>query len=232
MSEYIGTLETGFAVAIDGPAGSGKTSFAERLAEIYGVDPECQIIHADHYFEPVDKPGVDALEGAPGGFNVGRFMTQVGDSFNDPDVPLRVQEYNWQTDSYIDRPPPNPKQLIVVEGIKLIGLPVYWGAKVWMHVPRSVRKQRFLNRNPADRRMPETDQAVLLDRFNLWADDADAYEEFVSPHEGRTITVVRGDIIPAQQLVRVLSSINSRRPKWVDPPKHSLEWCQEAFAKN
>ncbi|HVV26277.1 MAG TPA: hypothetical protein VHC21_04590 [Candidatus Saccharimonadales bacterium] len=195
-------------IAIDGPAGAGKTHIAKQIGQYWSLDHDRQIIHGDHYFEPADRPGVEAVAGTPGGFNPDRFMRQVGRAINDPAVAFQVEEYDWQTDSYVPRPAPDRRQKIVAEGIKLIGLPINWGLKVWVDVPYEVRKQRFVARRLEDRRMRESDQAALLDRFELWQADAERYTADINPHGRLDIVVVDGALHPDNQLAIIAAAVN------------------------
>lgn len=201
-------FDKGFSIAIDGPAGSGKTILANLVAENFDVDPHTQVIHTDHFFEPAHYPGVDAVEGTPGGFNVARFMEQVGEPLNTPTAALSPYEYLWQSDSYEPLPEPLRNELIVVEGIKLIGLPVDWDLKIWINIPRDERKNRFLARRVENRRMPETDKEALLTRFNLWADDADEYEALINPHNREDVLVIGGDTPHEQQMKQIVEAIS------------------------
>lgn len=198
----------GLVFALDGPAGSGKTTLASVLTSYYGVEPERQVIHTDHYFEPADHQGVETVAGAPGGFNVARFMEEVGKPLGAPDAELNLKEYDWQSNSFNELPSPDRKQLIVVEGIKLIGLPIDWDLRVWIDVPRAEREKRFLDRRIEDRRMAETDREKLLARFNLWADDAEAYENQTRVHDRDDVLVIPGNISREQQLERILTAAN------------------------
>lgn len=191
--------EKGFVIAVDGAAGSGKSSLANNIAEMCGLPPT-QVIHSDYYFEPSETQGVNAVLGTPGGFNAKRFMDEVGSAVNNPNEQLTVIEYDWATKEYKAPVLPDREQLIVVEGIKLIGLPVQWGLSLWVDTPRDMRLKRFLDRRLEDRRMKELNRDVLLSRFNLWADDAERYEEELGPLARDDIHIIRGDISPEEQL--------------------------------
>jgi uridine kinase len=196
-------------VAIDGPGGGGKSTLAEAVAHHYGLDPETQIIHTDHYFEPPEIPGVMTVPGAPGGFNVVRFMEEVGIAVANPQHELMVREYDWPTRSYKERPAPSREQLVVVEGIKLIGLPIDWGAKVWVTTPRALREERFLQRLAENRRMKETDPTILRERFRLWADDAAVYETELDPYSRPDVVVVDG-YTPAHLQLQAIAPVIDR----------------------
>ena len=97
--------------------------------------------------------------------------------------------------------------MVVVEGIKLIGLPVKWDASIWVSTPIDVRERRFLERRVENRRMQETSTEVLQQRFRIWADDAAKYEEKIRPHERPDVNVIEGDIPQSEQLAKLRSII-------------------------
>ena len=207
--EVFSPHETGLAIAIDGPGGAGKSTIGEKILEFYGGDPERQLLHIDNYFEPSNIPGVESVPGAPGGYNFARFMRQVGEPINNSGLPMRSEEYSWDKPGYIELPDPDQRQLVVVEGIKLIGLPVNWGVQVWIDTPRELRQERFLKRATQERRMKETDPAVLLERFNRWADDADVYEAMINPHGRPDVVVVPGTASRTEQFDMIAPAIQA-----------------------
>ncbi len=188
--------------AIDGPGGTGKSTLAAMLAKAQGLDPERQVIHGDHFFEPAEMGG-DVVAGIPAGFNSGRFMREVGSALlSGSDI--QVREYNYKEDYFIDRPQPDRRQPIIIEGIKLLQLPIKWDVKVWVDTPREVREERFVQRQSKDRRTAISDPVLIRERFHLWANDAEAYEESIDPHHSSDIIVIDG-MAPAHKQFLQLS---------------------------
>ncbi|WP_043631331.1 uridine kinase family protein [Nonomuraea candida] len=133
-------------VAVDGPAGSGKTTFAGRLAGELG----CQVIHSDDFPVPWEEgPGAwfHALErqvlrplrqGLPGGF----------------------RRYDWVRDAYAEWVAVPVAPVLIIEGVgtaraSVAELVAY---TVWLEAAEPVRLRRVLER----------DGAALEPRWKEW----------------------------------------------------------------
>lgn len=182
-------------ICIDGPGGAGKSTFAKNLADRQGLQNE-QIVHGDWYFEPLPDP---IPAGPTGYFNSQRFMDEVGHPLQNGEQPI-VNEYVWQQRAYAPRQPPSDKELIIVEGIKILGLPVTWGVAVWLDTPLELREERFMNRKTSERRAQITDTQVLLDAFRYWAKDALDYEREIRQQYGERLVVISGQANIAEQI--------------------------------
>ncbi|MFC5829211.1 uridine kinase family protein [Nonomuraea insulae] len=122
-------------VAVDGPAGAGKTTFAARL----GARLRCQVIHGDDFPVPWEEgPGgwFHALEsqvlrplqkGLAGGF----------------------RRYDWVRGTYAEQVTVPPAPVLIIEGVgtaraSAAGLTAY---TVWVEAPEEVRLRRVLERD-------------------------------------------------------------------------------------
>ncbi|MGW3343231.1 uridine kinase family protein [Nonomuraea rubra] len=133
-------------VAVDGPAGSGKTTFAGRL----GAELGCQVIHSDDFPVPWEEgPGgwFHALEsqvlvplqrGLPGGF----------------------RRYDWVRARYAGRVAVPVAPVLVVEGVGTARASVahLLAYSVWVEAAEPVRLRRVLER----------DGAALEPRWREW----------------------------------------------------------------
>lgn len=122
-------------VAVDGPAGSGKTTFARRL----GAELGCQVIHSDDFPVPwEDGPGgwfhllesqvLRPLErGRPGGF----------------------RRYDWVRGAYAEEVAVPVAPVLVIEGVGVarasVAALLAW--TVWVEAPDPVRLRRVLERD-------------------------------------------------------------------------------------
>ncbi|NRQ30578.1 hypothetical protein HII36_01785 [Nonomuraea sp. NN258] len=125
-------------VAVDGPAGSGKTTFAGRLGRALG----CQVIHSDDFpvpweegpatwFHALHDQVLAPLErGEPGGF----------------------RRYDWVRGVYAEHVEVPPAPALVVEGV---GTARRSAARllaftVWVEASEPVRMRRVLERDGAE----------------------------------------------------------------------------------
>jgi uridine kinase len=122
-------------VAVDGPAGSGKTTFANRL----GAALDCQVIHSDDFPVPWEEgPGgwFHALEsqvlrplerGLPGGF----------------------RRYDWVRGEYAEPVTVPAAPVLVIEGVGTARASVsrLLAYTVWVEAPEAVRLRRVLERD-------------------------------------------------------------------------------------
>ena len=119
-------------VAVDGPGGAGKSTFADRLARAAGGAP---VVHTDD-FASADNP----LNWWP------RLLEQVI-------VPLksgnaaRFQRYDWSTESFAEWHTIEPAPVVIIEGVssgrsEWVGHLSYL---FWIETPRKVAKTRAIN---------------------------------------------------------------------------------------
>ncbi|MEV5407701.1 hypothetical protein AB0K60_02525 [Thermopolyspora sp. NPDC052614] len=122
-------------VAIDGPAGSGKTTFAERLGAAAGA----QVIHSDEF--PVPWDGSPDAWFAP-------LTAQVLDPLR-AGGPGRFRRYDWVRGEHAEWIEVPPAPLLVLEGVAAArrataGLLAY---AIWVEAPDDLRLRRVLERD-------------------------------------------------------------------------------------
>ncbi|GGS70362.1 uridine kinase [Nonomuraea spiralis] len=122
-------------VAVDGPAGSGKTTFAGRL----GAALRCQVIHSDDFpvhwddgpgtwFHLLDEQVLQPLRhGRPAGF----------------------RRYDWVRERYTDHVEVRAAPVLIVEGVGTARRSAahLLAFTVWVEAPESVRLRRVLDRD-------------------------------------------------------------------------------------
>lgn len=126
-------------IAVDGPAGSGKTTLADALSARGAT-----VLHLDDLYE-----GWSGLEGSlwP------RLSAQVLEPLR-RGVPGRYQRYDWYSgafEEWVDVPVPD---LLVVEGCGSARRAVdpFAVLRVWVEAPADLRLERGLARDGADAR--------------------------------------------------------------------------------
>jgi uridine kinase len=167
VAERPATLGSGRLVCVDGPAGSGKSTFAELLA--HGPDgPRGHVVHVD-----------DLLEGWSG-------LATVDVQLDTLLRPLASGEaghyrrYDWLSAAWAETVAVEPVPLLVVEGVGS-GAARFDDLRtvlVWLEAPYDVRLRRGLDR----------DGAAFAPHWEQWA--RDERELF-----GREHTRERADVV-------------------------------------
>ncbi|WP_421733406.1 uridine kinase family protein [Cellulomonas sp.] len=141
-------------IAVDGPAGSGKTTLAAALA-----DHGATVLHLDDLYE-----GWSGLEGSlwP------RLSAQVLEPVR-RGLPGRYQRYDWGTEAFAEWVDVAVPDLLVVEGCGSARRAVDPLAvlRVWVEAPATLRLERGLARDGAGAR----------ERWETWMADEAAHFE-------------------------------------------------------
>lgn len=138
-------------VAIDGPGGSGKSTFAGRLAEACGAP----VIHTDD-FASADEP----IHWWP------RLLAQVIEPLR-RGAPAHFQRYDWRARSLAEWVTVEPAPIIIIEGVT--SGRAEWSNRlsftIWIETPRHIRRTRGLER----------DGAAALGDWTYWMAEEDAH---------------------------------------------------------
>ncbi len=122
-------------VCVDGPAGSGKTTFAGRLARALG---DVQVVHMDDLYE-----GWSGLD---------RVWERLYGWVLEPMAagrPGRYRRYDWAAGEFAEWHTVPVADVLVVEGCGSAqrGVDPYATLRVWVEVPRELRLQRGIVRD-------------------------------------------------------------------------------------
>ncbi|GAA3159667.1 4-amino-4-deoxychorismate synthase [Planomonospora alba] len=131
-------------VAVDGPGGSGKTTFAGRLARALG----CQVVHSDDFPVPWDEPPE-------------AWFTHVEDQVLGPlaaGEPGRYRRYDWVRGVFAERVEVPVAPVLLLEGVSTARRTAPVSYVVWVEAPRELRLARALAR----------DGAALAPQWRTW----------------------------------------------------------------
>lgn len=134
-------------VCIDGPAGSGKTTFAEHLAAALG--PDAVVLHMDDFYAGW------TLEGAPARLIEGVLLPLTAGRAG------AFHRYDWAAGHFCADPTPvPPASVLVVEGCGSSPRAVdpWTTLRIWVEAPPELRLARGLAR----------DGAVLESEWRAW----------------------------------------------------------------
>ena len=137
-------------IAIDGPAGAGKTTLANHLHYALGATLPSHVIHMDDLYHgwktPFDQQFADAL----------RNLVNAHTSRQD----MKLARFDWSSNTYLAPENLSPKPLLILEGVasmhSIIGDEI--SAAIWLEIAPEIGLQRVLER----------DGAGITDEMQYW----------------------------------------------------------------
>lgn len=179
-------------VAVDGHGGSGKSTFATRLAA--GGD-RVDVVHTDDF----------ALSGETAGMDIVRLCEQVLAPL-ERDEAARYQRFDWDSQQLMEWVDVRPGGLVVLEGVSSMRreFTVPWDLTVWVETPRDLCLARGLERDGAgaqhlwDRWLAQEDEYISRDEPHMRADLVVAGAPDDAPRDPACSLVVLRDLRRAQ----------------------------------
>lgn len=135
-------------VAIDGPAGSGKTTLASQVAERLGAP----LVHMDSLY-----PGWDGLAAAPD------LLTRQVLQPLERGEPAAYRRWDWRAGGWGETTTVPVVDVLAVEGCGASVSPAgrYAAVRVWLDAPPQLRRRRGLSR--------DDDGAAFAEHWDRWA---------------------------------------------------------------
>ena len=133
------TLGAGRFVCVDGPAGSGKTTLGDALAEAaHRAFPSVSLVHMDDLYE--------------GWHGLGRVTPRIRDGILLPlrtGEPGRYRRWDWLVDAWAEDHVVHPTALLVLEGVGSAAAEYddVVTTRVWVEAPRDLRLARGVERD-------------------------------------------------------------------------------------
>ena len=127
------TLGPGRLICVDGPAGSGKTTLAQKLADLTGAP----MIHMDDMYA-----GWDGIAAGVAQFDTILLPLVEG-------APGSYRRYDWHAGEFTETVMVPPAPLLIIEGVGS-GAVAYAGfrtALAWVDAPQEVRRSRGIARD-------------------------------------------------------------------------------------
>ena len=173
-------------VGIDGGAGSGKTTFAGRLANaVTEVGQSATVVHIDGFYKCAEDRWTGSMADQPIGHDLDweRLRDQVL-------LPLRAgqrtsyQPFDWPEDCLKGWIAVDPVGIVIVEGVFALRneLSGFYDLRVWFTCPSDLRASRVLARGD-----------MTSDELERWIPGEEAYVAEHSPEE-RAHLVVDGAV--------------------------------------
>ncbi|GLW11879.1 hypothetical protein Misp01_70070 [Microtetraspora sp. NBRC 13810] len=185
LADLIRTLEPSCGpvrlVAVDGPAGSGKTTFAGRLARAL----DAQVVHSDDFPVPWDQPPEAWFR-----LVEEQILRRLARG-----LPGRYRRYDWTHDDYAEWVDVPVAPALILEGVSTARRATadLTAFTVWVEAPADLRLRRVLAR----------DGAHLEPRWRTWMRQEDAWFAADSPRE-RADLLVDGAATCPEEAVPVL----------------------------
>ena len=137
-------------IAIDGPAGAGKTTLATHLSAALSLKYKCAVIHMDQLYNGWSTPFDEHFTQA---------LIQIVSAHKKAEV-IPLAKYNWHRAAYDERQFLPPTQLLILEGVasthSLIRDEIT--ASLWIDIEPQIGLDRVLAR----------DGKEISDQMNIW----------------------------------------------------------------
>ena len=128
-------------IAIDGPAGAGKTTLAQELFRAFSTKSSVQVIHMDDLYDGWGNALSSDLSK----------ILQYLVSQHEAKSPAKIQRYNWESSSFGQSEELPVCDLLILEGVGCGDkeLQDHLAALIWMEIDPADGLQRVIDRDGA-----------------------------------------------------------------------------------
>ena len=151
-------------IAIDGPAGAGKTTLAHEIYLALSLQMSVNVFHMDDLYDGWDNAlGEDLTK-------VLRYLTDQ----HKENRPAKINKYNWTTSSFEEGEPLAPADLLILEGVGSGDKELQddLAALIWIDIDPEIGVKRVIDR----------DGAQVADEMKKWLG---AQQKYFSQHSTR-----------------------------------------------
>ena len=151
-------------IAIDGPAGAGKTTLAHEIYLALAPKMSVGVIHMDDLY--------DGWENALGA-DLTKVLLYLSDQHKQQ-KPAKINKYNWTTSSCEDSEEAPPSELLILEGVGSGDMAIQddLAALIWIDIDPEIGVKRVIAR----------DGAQVADEMRKWLG---TQQEYFSQHSTR-----------------------------------------------
>ena len=151
-------------IAIDGPAGAGKTTLAHEIYLALSLQMSINVFHMDDLYNGWDN----AL-----GEDLTKVLRHITDQHKE-NRPAKINKYNWTTASFEDSDEVAPADLLILEGVGSGDMAIQddLAALIWIDIDPEIGVKRVIAR----------DGAQVTDEMRKWLG---TQEKYFSQHSTR-----------------------------------------------
>jgi uridine kinase len=151
-------------IAIDGPAGAGKTTLAREINLALSLEMSVNVVHMDDLYDGWDN----AL-----GKDLTKVLTYITDQHKQKNS-AKIDKYNWTSFSFEDSEELPPADLLILEGVGSGDMAIQddLAALIWIDIDPEIGVKRVIER----------DGAKVVDEMHKWLR---TQEEYFSQHSTR-----------------------------------------------
>ena len=126
-------------IAIDGPAGAGKTTLAEHLTAALSLKYKCSTIHMDNLYNGWDSPF---------DFHLSDALVNACKAHQKSE-PYSLSFFNWSRGEYGEAAPMPQSELLILEGVGSAQASIrpYLTASIWIDIDPSLGYERVITRD-------------------------------------------------------------------------------------